>query len=232
MTFLSSFSCCWFWFLLGALLGWLLNKWLCKATTSNSGGSGSSSHGSGNQATHTGSGSATGSSSAAPAKLVDAPAAAPSPAPAPAATPAPVASAAPAARPAAAPAPTPAPAAAPAPRAEAPKPAAPAPTSTSTAIDLAAAKAAGFALKNANDLTVVEGIGPKINELFNKNGVTTFAQLAAQTVPQMRAVLDGGGPRFRIANPSTWAQQAALAAANKWAELKKMQDGLSGGVKK
>ena len=108
----------------------------------------------------------------------------------------------------------------------APKPAAPA------LIDLAAAKAAGFALKNANDLTVIEGIGPKINALFNNAGIKTFAQLAAATVPQMRKILDDGGSRFRIANPSTWAQQSALAAANKWTELKKLQDALSGGLKK
>lgn len=99
-------------------------------------------------------------------------------------------------------------------------------------IDLAAAKKAGFAIKNANDLTIVEGIGPKINVLFNDNGIKTFAQLAAATVPEMRMILDKGGSRFRIANPGTWAQQAALAAANKWTELKKLQDELSGGVKK
>ena len=110
----------------------------------------------------------------------------------------------------------------------APKAAAP----VTTVIDIAAAKKAGFALKNANDLTIVEGIGPKINELFNAAGIKTFAQLAAATVPQMRAILDKGGSRFRIANPSTWAQQGALAAKNKWAELKKLQDDLSGGVKK
>ena len=109
----------------------------------------------------------------------------------------------------------------------APKAAAP----VATVIDIAAAKKAGFALKNANDLTIVEGIGPKINELFNAAGIKTFAQLAAATVPQMRAILDKGGSRFRIANPSTWAQQGALAAENKWAELKKLQDKLSGGVK-
>jgi len=103
--------------------------------------------------------------------------------------------------------------------------------SVTTVIDIAAAKKAGFALKNANDLTIVEGIGPKINELFNAAGIKTFAQLAATTVPQMRAILDKGGSRFRIANPSTWAQQGALAAENKWAELKKLQDKLSGGVK-
>ncbi|OYY92496.1 MAG: hypothetical protein B7Y32_08380, partial [Methylophilales bacterium 16-45-7] len=98
--------------------------------------------------------------------------------------------------------------------------------------DLAAAKAAGFSIKQANDLTVVEGIGPKINELFKENGIQTFAQLAQQTVPQMRAILDKGGARYRIANPATWAQQADLAANNQWAELKKLQESLSGGVKK
>jgi predicted flap endonuclease-1-like 5' DNA nuclease len=99
-------------------------------------------------------------------------------------------------------------------------------------VDLAAAKKAGFSIKNANDLTIVEGIGPKINELFNAAGIKTFAQLSAATVPQMRAILDKGGARFRIANPSTWAQQGALAAGNKWAELKTLQDKLSAGVKK
>ena len=138
-----------------------------------------------------------------PAKLADVPAPAAAPASKPAAVEAPKAAAA-------------------------PKPAAPA----VTLIDLAAAKAAGFVLKNANDLTVVEGIGPKINELFNNAGIKTFAQLAAATVPQMRKILDDGGARFRIANPSTWAQQSALAAANKWTELKKLQGELSGGLKK
>jgi predicted flap endonuclease-1-like 5' DNA nuclease len=109
------------------------------------------------------------------------------------------------------------------PKAEAPK---------SPTIDLAAAKAAGISIKNVDDLTVIEGIGPKINELFKNAGLKTFAQVAVASVPQMRKILDDGGSRFRIANPETWAQQAALAAANKWTELKKLQDELSGGLKK
>ena len=166
-SLLSSFGCCFWWFLAGVLLGWLLNRWLCKCCC---------------KATpavvqHT---------PAAPAKVAAVPVAA------------------------------------------APKAATPA----AVMIDLAAAKAAGLPLKNANDLTVVEGIGPKINELFHNAGIKTFAQLAAVSVPQMRKILDDGGSRFRIANPSTWAQQAALAASNKWAELKKLQNDLSGGVKK
>jgi predicted flap endonuclease-1-like 5' DNA nuclease len=115
------------------------------------------------------------------------------------------------------------------------KPKAPAKAKTATpniTFDLAAAKAAGFNIKQADDLTAIEGIGPKINDLFKENGVTTFAQLAKQTVPQMRAILDKGGARYRIANPATWAQQADLAANNQWTELKKLQDALSGGVKK
>lgn len=98
--------------------------------------------------------------------------------------------------------------------------------------DLASAKANGFAIKQADDLTVIEGIGPKISELFKSNGLGTFALVAAASADDMRAILDKGGARFRIANPSTWAQQAALAADNKWAELKKLQDALSGGLKK
>lgn len=164
-SFLSSLSCCWFWLLLGGLIGWLLNRCMCKCCCKPSI----------NQMT--------GSTPVAPAVKVSA------------------------AAPAAA-------------------------SKVATVIDLAAAKKAGFALKNANDLTVVEGIGPKINELFNNAGVKTFAQLANQTIPQMRKVLGDGGSRFRIANPSTWGQQAALAAENKWDELKKLQDNLSGGVKK
>jgi predicted flap endonuclease-1-like 5' DNA nuclease len=99
-------------------------------------------------------------------------------------------------------------------------------------IDLEAAKAAGFSIKNVDDLTVIEGIGPKINELFKAEGLKTFAQVANATIPQMRGILDKGGSRFRIANPGTWAQQAALAESNNWTELKKMQDELSAGIKK
>lgn len=98
------------------------------------------------------------------------------------------------------------------------------------AIDLTAAKAAGFKLKNADDLTVIEGIGPKINELLNNDGIVTFAQLAKTSTSAVQAVLDKAGPRYRLAKPGTWPQQAALAAENRWDALKKLQDSLKGGV--
>ena len=209
-SFLSSLSCSWFWLLLGGLIGWLLNRFMCKCYCKPSA----------NQLTT--------SAPAAPAKLADVPAAPAAQASPPVAAPTPNAPApamvAPVAK-------TESPATAANLKAS-PKVAPKAALKVATVIDLAAAKKAGFALKNANDLTVIEGIGPKINELFNNAGVKTFAQLSKQSIPQMRKVLDDGGSRFRIANPGTWGQQAALAAENKWDELKKLQDNLSGGVKK
>jgi predicted flap endonuclease-1-like 5' DNA nuclease len=103
---------------------------------------------------------------------------------------------------------------------------------TDAAIDLAAAKAAGFSLKTADDLEVIEGIGPKIAELFHKDGIHTFAQLSRTPTSQIQTMLDAAGANFRLANPETWPDQADLAARNRWTALKAMQDGLTAGVRK
>jgi predicted flap endonuclease-1-like 5' DNA nuclease len=93
-------------------------------------------------------------------------------------------------------------------------------------IDVGAARAAGFNLKHADDLTIIEGIGPKIDDLFHANGVVSFAELARLSVPEMLEILERGGAHFQLANPGTWAEQAALASENRWAELKRLQDDL------
>ncbi len=181
---MSLFGCCFWWFLLGALLGWLLNRWLCKCACSK--------------------------------KTEQVSSYTPPPAAKVAAVPI---------------------AAAPVKKAPAPvkKATRAKPKSTpakTIAIDLKAARAAGFKIKNVDDLTIIEGIGPKINALFKDAGLKTFAKVATATIPQMRKILDDAGPRYRIANPSTWAKQAKLAATNKWTALNKLQDELSGGIKK
>ena len=81
----------------------------------------------------------------------------------------------------------------------------------------------------ADDLTKVEGIGPKINELFQNAGIRTFADLAAATEEQLKQILVDAGPRFASKNPGTWPRQAELAAEGKWDELKAWQDELDGG---
>lgn len=105
-----------------------------------------------------------------------------------------------------------------------------APVSHARLIDVGAARAAGFNLKHADDLTIIEGIGPKLDELLRSHGVDGFAALAALDLDRLNAILEQGGPYFRFAKPSTWARQAALAAGNRWGELKALQDELVGGV--
>ncbi|MCW5852495.1 MAG: 4Fe-4S binding protein [Anaerolineae bacterium] len=81
----------------------------------------------------------------------------------------------------------------------------------------------------SDDLTIIEGIGPKIAGLFHAAGIRTFRQLSEMSTDQMQRILTEAGPRFRTADPTTWAEQARLAAAGEWEALKRLQDRLSGG---
>ncbi len=98
-------------------------------------------------------------------------------------------------------------------------------------IDLAAAKTAGFGVTGADDLEIIEGIGPKIAELLRHAGIRSFAQLADTPTARIQSVLDAGGVQYRIANPGTWAEQADLAARNRWSALRALQDELVAGVR-
>jgi len=79
----------------------------------------------------------------------------------------------------------------------------------------------------ANDLKMVEGIGPKIEELLNNNGVNTWAELSATTREVLRKLVDDNGYAYMA--PESWPKQAAMLAAGKWAEIKKWQDEHDGG---
>ena len=81
------------------------------------------------------------------------------------------------------------------------------------------------------DFTVIEGIGPKINTILSENGFESFDQLAKAKVAELRKVLAGAGKRYAMHDPSTWAKQSKLAAAEKWDELKELQKTLKGGRK-
>ena len=80
-----------------------------------------------------------------------------------------------------------------------------------------------------DDLTKVEGIGPKLAEILNASGINGFKTLAGTTPVQLRAVLDMAEGNFAAHDPSTWPQQAQMAADGKWDELQKWQDELDGG---
>lgn len=112
---------------------------------------------------------------------------------------------------------------------EAPK-VAKAPKAEKPAAPKAEKKPAAKAAK-ADDLTIVEGIGPKIAGLLIDAGISTFAQLAAAKPEAIKTILEAAGKRYQMHDPSTWPQQAALARDGKTAELKKLQDQLNAGRK-
>ena len=78
-------------------------------------------------------------------------------------------------------------------------------------------------------LLLVEGIGPKIEELFHAAGINTWKGLSEASFETCRAILDGGGEQYQVHDPGTWPKQSLMAYEGKWAELKAWQDELDGG---
>ena len=82
-----------------------------------------------------------------------------------------------------------------------------------------------------DDLTVVEGIGPKIQMLLNQYGIHTYHQLASTDVERIKEILSSAGPQLAMHDPGTWPSQANLAANDQWEALKSIQGFLKGGKK-
>lgn len=81
-----------------------------------------------------------------------------------------------------------------------------------------------------NDLTLVEGIGPKIADLLrNDAGIRTWWDLHQADVGALRALLADAGPRFQVHDPVSWPQQAGQLARGQWQEFKTLSDRLKGG---
>ncbi len=83
--------------------------------------------------------------------------------------------------------------------------------------------------KTEDDYKKIEGIGPKIAELLHTAGLASFSDLASADVDKLKGILAEAGSRYTMHDPGTWPQQAGLAAAGKWDELKVLQDELDGG---
>jgi small subunit ribosomal protein S1 len=80
-----------------------------------------------------------------------------------------------------------------------------------------------------DDLKKIEGIGPKIQELLNKDGIVTFEDLANADVDKIKDILHAAGSRYQMHDPTTWPMQAKLAAEGNWDELKTWQENAKGG---
>lgn len=75
----------------------------------------------------------------------------------------------------------------------------------------------------ADNLTKIEGIGPKIAQVLNNNGIDTFRQLSRIRIGQLKIMLYGAGQHYNFHNPATWATQARLASAGRWDDLELLQ---------
>ncbi|MGB4848965.1 MAG: 30S ribosomal protein S1 [Saprospiraceae bacterium] len=90
---------------------------------------------------------------------------------------------------------------------------------------------AAKAKSDGDDLKIIEGIGPKIEEILHAAGIDSFATLASKTGDEIREILLAQGSRFKMFDPTTWPEQSALAAAGKMDELQVLKDSLQGGKK-
>ncbi len=82
----------------------------------------------------------------------------------------------------------------------------------------------------ADDLKLVEGIGPKIEELFHNAGLKTWAAVAKSSPAHLKEILAAAGERYQMHNPGTWPKQCQMMVDDKWAELKAYHEILDAGV--
>ncbi|MAU10544.1 MAG: hypothetical protein CL607_12025 [Anaerolineaceae bacterium] len=94
----------------------------------------------------------------------------------------------------------------------------------------APAPAPAVASDEPDDLTKVEGIGPKYNDTLIAAGVSTFAAIAELSEEQLVKIIRDAGMR-KPPSVGSWAQQAKLAAEGKWDELEELQNNLTAGRK-
>lgn len=80
-----------------------------------------------------------------------------------------------------------------------------------------------------DDLTKIEGVGPKISEILQSKGIRTFETLANTDAAIIKSHLETAGPRYQMHDPTSWPRQSRLAADGNWNALEKLQDELDGG---
>lgn len=78
-----------------------------------------------------------------------------------------------------------------------------------------------------DDLRRIEGIGPKIAQLLQGAGISTYTQLAMTLPEDLTQILRAAGLRF--IDPGTWPEQSALAARGDWEAFATLQGELKGG---
>ena len=77
-------------------------------------------------------------------------------------------------------------------------------------------------------LQALVGIDDKAAELLKDAGIRNFERLAESSIGELTRLLEGAGPRFALANPLSWAEQANAYLAEDWVTLDRLQAELNG----
>ncbi len=80
-----------------------------------------------------------------------------------------------------------------------------------------------------DNLKIVEGVGPKIENLLKDAGISNLSALATTEVSKIIEVLAAAGSRYKMHDPTTWPKQAEIAASGDLEKLKDYQEHLKGG---
>jgi predicted flap endonuclease-1-like 5' DNA nuclease len=105
------------------------------------------------------------------------------------------------------------------------------PAKTTKAVKSPPKKAAKKGSTGGDDLKKIEGVGPKIEQLLNADGVKSYDDVMVIGADKIREILLKAGPQYKVHDPSTWGDQSQLAKDEKWDELYEMQTQLKGGKK-
>lgn len=80
-----------------------------------------------------------------------------------------------------------------------------------------------------DDLKKIWGIGPKIEQVLNENGIYLFAQLASVPADRITEILRRAGSRFQMSTGKlheSWPEQARLADKGDWEAFQTLHDTL------
>jgi predicted flap endonuclease-1-like 5' DNA nuclease len=76
-----------------------------------------------------------------------------------------------------------------------------------------------------DDFTKIDGIGPKVSSVLRSSGIKTFTKLASADAAELMEVLEAENPSLlRLTDPSTWSEQARMAAEGEWEGLEALQE--------
>ncbi len=68
------------------------------------------------------------------------------------------------------------------------------------------------AVAKGDNLTKLDGVGPKLAEILNEAGIATYADLAGTSVEKMKEILETAGSRYASKDPAPWIEQAKTMA--------------------